>query len=446
MLTASYPLFDVRQQIVGIDTPVVRQGGLRGWAVNLDNAAGAPALRPAQAVVGRFLSCCGAGPRSQLAAAYAEARDIVARFVGARPGQHAVVFARGTAEAMGLLARRIDLRPGQVVVSTELEHHANDLPWRQVAPVLRARADEAGALDEGHLAELLREHAGRVRLLAVTGGSNLSGHAPDLRRLAALAHAVGAEIAVDAAQLAPRRPIDMGDMGDPAHLDYVAISGHKLYAPYGSGALIGRADLLAAARPASDDLAPASVVAAVALAAALAALDAIGLEAIAAHEASLTARAIRRLRAVPGLRLYGASQPEPADARLGVIPFSLHNHDPRLVAAILSHEHGIAVGCGCFGAQPYLRRLLASQHSGEERRAPGLLRASLGIYSASYEVDLLADALAAIAGGAFDGPYLRDPETGCYRPRGGPARTAERFHFDLAPGSRLAAELAVCAD
>ena len=223
MQTTRYPLSDVRQHIIGIDTPIIRHSIGSGWAVNLDNAASTPALRPAQAVVDRFLNWYssihrGAGMKSQVStAAYEDARAIVGRFVGARPDQHQVIFTRNTTEALNLLARRINLRPGQVIISTEIEHHSNDLPWRGVAPVFYACANASGTLDEDHLSMLLRQHAGRVRVVAVSGGSNVTGYIPNIHHLAELAHAAGAEIVVDAAQLAAHRVIDMGNLDDPAH-------------------------------------------------------------------------------------------------------------------------------------------------------------------------------------------------------------------------------------
>lgn len=464
LATTAYDLAAVRAQIVGLDTPLPRREGGAAPAINLDNAATTPPLQSVHAVVERFLSVYssvhrGAGLKSQAAsAAYEEARAIVGRFVGARPDQHQVVFTRNTTEALNLLAHRLSFAPGQVVISSELEHHSNDLPWRAVAPVVHVRSRDDGALDLDHYAALLDAHRGRVRLVAVTGGSNVTGHLPPIHQLAALAHAAGAEIVVDAAQLAPHRRIDLGDLNDPAHLDYVAISGHKLYAPYGAGALIGRSDtfrrgtpLLAgggtvrrvSARtvdwsdgPAREEAGTPNAVGAIALAAACLALEAIGLDAIAAHEAELTAYALDRLAQVPGLWLSGDPDPATAETRLGVIPFCLDGYDPHLVAAILSYEAGIAVRSGSFCAQPYVRRLLAREEAGCEAGQTGLVRASFGLYSTEAEVDALVATLRAIAAGDFDGFYERDPQRGTFQPLGWNLAVESLFTFGSAAEDR----------
>ncbi|NTU86146.1 MAG: aminotransferase class V-fold PLP-dependent enzyme, partial [Chloroflexales bacterium] len=241
-------------------------------------------------------------------------------------------------------------------------------------------------------------------------------------------------------QLAPHRRIELGDLGDPAHLDYVALSGHKLYAPYGAGALIGRADsfrrgapLLAgggsvrqvtargvewADGPAREEAGTPNAVGAIALAAACLALERIGFEAIAAHEAALTTYALEQLACVPGLWIYGDPDPATASQRLGVIPFCLEGYDPHLVAAILSYEAGMAVRSGSFCAQPYVRRLLRLEHAGCEQGLPGLVRASLGLYNTESEVDELVGALHAIAAGDFDGLYERAAGHGGFQPIG----------------------------
>lgn len=461
MLTsAPYDLAAARTQIIGLDMPLPRREGAAGPAINLDNAATTPPLRAVHAVVERFLGVYGsvhrgAGLKSQAAsAAYEEARSIVGRFVGSRAGQHQVVFTRNTTEALNLLARRLTFAPGQVVISTELEHHSNDLPWRAVAPVVHIRVKDDGAFDLDHAAALLRQYAGRVRLLAVSGGSNVTGHVPPISTLAELAHAAGAEIAVDAAQLVPHRRIDLGDLADPTHLDYVAFSGHKLYAPYGAGALVGRADTFErgapllvgggtvrrvtartidwADGPAREEAGTPNAVGVVALAAACLALEQIGLDAIAAHEAALTAYALDELARVPGLWLYGDPDPATADTRLGVIPFCLDGYDPHLVAAILSYEAGIAVRSGSFCAQPYVRRLLAREEAGCDPGQDGLVRASFGLYTTEAEVDALVKTLRAVAAGDYDGFYERD-QRGGYHPTGWTAAPETLFRIADTP-------------
>ena len=455
--TASAMLRDIRQQIVGLDVQIPLLNGSTCQAINFDNAASTPALRSVLDTVTTFMSWYssvhrGAGFKSRVATqAYEDAREVVGQLLGARGDQHVVIFGKNTTEAINKLARRIAFRPSDVVLSSLMEHHSNDLPWRGVATVAHIHVDALGHLDEDHFAALLHQYAGRVRLVAISGGSNVTGAIAPIHRLAELSHASGAEIFVDCAQLAPHRAIDIGALDDPAHLDYVALSGHKVYAPFGSGALIGRRATFAqgtpeyigggtveivtptevtwAAPPDRDEAGSPNVVGAVALAAALEALDSIDMDLIAAHEAELTTHALRRLAEVPGLRLYGDGDPQRAGTRLGVIPFTLAKVPHVLVAAILSAEFGIAVRNGSFCAQPYLSQLLgisaaelarahAELQAGDRHNLPGLVRVSFGMYNTIAEVDTLVAALDCIARGDYRGEYVQNYVTGDYQPKG----------------------------
>ncbi len=447
----------IHEQVVGLEVQVPLLDGSTRRPINFDNAASTPPLQQVLDLVNTFMTWYssvhrGTGFKSRVATrAYEDAREVVGRFLGARPDQHVVIFGKNTTEAINKLARRMPFRPGDVVLCSLMEHHSNDLPWRGVAEVAHIAVDSLGRLDEDHFAALLGHYAGRVRLVAVSGGSNVTGAIAPIHRLAEQAHAAGAEIFVDCAQLAPHRPIDIGALDDPAHLDYVAIAGHKMYAPFGTGALVGRRDTFAqgtpeyvgggtvltvtpaeatwAAPPDRDEAGSPNVVGAVALAAAIEALSGIGMEIVAAHEAELTAHALRRLAAIPGLRIYGDTEPERAATRLGVIPFGLDGVPHLLVAAILSAEFGIAVRNGSFCAQPYLHQLLglaeadiarahAGLRAGDRSNLPGLVRASFGLYNTAGEIDELADALGAIARGEYQGEYLQDRATGDFQPRG----------------------------
>ncbi|MBA3905020.1 MAG: aminotransferase, partial [Rhodocyclaceae bacterium] len=347
-----------------------------------------------------------------------------------------------------------------VVLVSQMEHHSNDLPWRAQAQVEHVGVDDSGALDEAHLDSLLRRHAGRVRLVAVTGASNVTGYMPDIHALARRVHAAGARILVDCAQLAPHRRIDMRGLDDPAHLDYVTLSAHKMYAPFGTGALIGRRDTFEqgepehrgggtidfvaldsvtwAPAPDRDEAGTPNVVGAVALAAAIRALSDVGMDQIAAHEAALRAHALERLARIDGLRLYGMGDASDGSRHLGVIAFTLATQPHGLVAAALAAEYGIGVRNGCFCAHPYLIRLLGLSHdevekvradmaSGNRSAVPGLVRISFGMYNALEDIDKLAVALERIAAGRLAATYRQDRDSGEYIPEGLPMDPADAF-------------------
>jgi len=270
-----------------------------------------------------------------------------------------------------------------------------------------------------------------------------------VHRLAAKVHAAGGRILVDAAQLAAHRPVDMRPHDDPGHLDFVALSAHKLYAPFGTGALVGRRDAFAsepdhrgggtvravtvddvawADLPDREEAGSPNVVGAVALAAALRTLADIGLDRIAAHEAHLTRYAVQRLGQVPGLRVHGPTDPDAMADKVGVVPFTIDGWAHGLVAAVLGYEHGIGVRSGCFCAQPYISHLLRITEVGARhwfqrarhglvRDAPGMVRISFGCYNTTGDVDRAVEALARLVAGHAQVRYLRD-DHGAYAPEG----------------------------
>jgi cysteine desulfurase / selenocysteine lyase len=456
---------DLRREFLGVDHPVPVLDGRLVPYVNLDNAASTPALRSVVETVEEFLPFYasvhrGTGYMSRLStAAYEGARENVMAFVGADPDRDVVVFGKNTTEAVNRLARSMRMPVGSVVLTTLLEHHSNDLPWRARTPTVRVPAQPDGALDEAALDTLLAEHAGRVALLAVSGASNVTGLVQPVHRLAEKVHAVGGRILVDAAQLAAHRPIDMRAHDDPGHLDFVALSAHKMYAPFGTGALIGckhwfgdepdhsgggtiRAvtvdDVVWADLPDREEAGSPNVVGAVALAAATTALRAVGIGRIAAHEAELAHYATARLASVPGVTIHGPAESAEVP-KVGVIPFTVEGLDPGLVAAVLGYEHGVGVRHGCFCAQPYIHHLLGVRHAesgrwldrargGEQRGAPGMVRISLGAYNNAADVDRAVRALEWLVVGEVLGTY-RMLGDGTFVPEG----YDEPLLFDIRP-------------
>lgn len=447
---------ELRQRIVGLDVKVPVLDGSRRPYVNFDNAATTPALWDVVETLDIFLPWYasihrGTGFKSQIAtAAYDDARRIVARFFGADPNDQVVIFVKNSTEALNKAARRIPLAPDDVVLVSLMEHHSNDLPWRPQARVIHVGVTADGRLDLDDLQRKFAANEGRVRLLAITGASNVTGFINPIHELAELAHRHGAQILVDAAQLAAHRAIHMRPAGDPGHIDFLVASAHKMYAPYGSGVLIGPRDLFAqgapdysgggtveivteddvywAAPPDRDEAGSPNVLGAVAMAAACRALREIGMDRLADHETELTRYALTELRQIEGVELYGDGDPARADQRLGVIPFNIKGLSHYLVAAVLSTEYAIGVRNGCFCAHPYVLRLLDIPDpvawswrkqviAGVRGHLPGLVRVSFGCYNTHEEVDWLIRALRKIARGEIAGDYEQDLVTGTFYER-----------------------------
>jgi len=447
-----------RNLFVGVDTPVPLLDGSLQTYVNLDNAASTPALKAVQAAVDEFLPYYssvhrGTGFKSQLSThAYEQARQSVFRFVSADPHRHTCVFGKNTTEAINKLARRFPFKSDRdVVLTSGMEHHSNDLPWRGVARTVHIALTPDGRLDEHDFDAQLHKYAGRVALVAISGASNVTGFINPIHRLAEKAHAAGAQILADCAQLAPHRRVNMLPVDDPAHLDYVAISAHKMYAPFGTGALIGLRetfeqgdpdlrgggtveivtldDVVWAEPPDREEAGSPNTIGAVALAAAVAQLEAIGMDQVAAHEAGLTAYSLKEFARLPGVRIFGDRSPQGAPNRLGVIPLQVDGLSHFKVSAILGYEFGIGVRSGCFCAHPYILHLLGLSHAeaqqvrsqmlaGDRSDMPGMIRASFGLYNTHDDIDRLVDALARITRADYRGEYRQVSASGEFIPQG----------------------------
>lgn len=440
-------------QTVGMNQAVPVLGGAMRRYVNLDNSASTPPLLEVQEALEHFLPWYssvhrGAGLKSQVATHKLEAaRRTALRFVGANPATHTAIFGTNTTEALNRLSRLYPFAAGDVVLLTGMEHHANDLPWRARAEVSYVAVTPGGELDLTDLESRLKTYGGRVRLVSVTGASNVTGFVNPIHAIARVAHAHGAQIVVDAAQLAPHRSISMQHPDPAAAIDFLVLSGHKMYAPYGAGALIAPLEFVSSAVPdrwgggavtvvghgeihlatGPDRLEPGSpnTLGIIAMAAAMEVLMARGMDSVDAHERRLTAYALEQLRQVPGLRLFGSDDPARTADRVGVIPFNVGELPDGLVAAILAQEWGIGVRNGCFCAHPYVTHLLGvgpeeyerfrdRALAGDRREMPGMVRASFGCYTTEAEIDVLVEALQRIARGEYRDGYRLDASTGEY--------------------------------
>ncbi len=428
-IRSQFPITDERFQVLGASQPK--------RLVYLDHGASTHPPRPVLEIYKDFLEHSYANVHrgqhhlSQLATdRFEHVSDDILRFIGAETDRAALILLGNTTQALDLAAHVMAGHEGITLVSL-MEHHSNDLPHRARGEVVHFGVLEDGTLDYDDLERKLQ--ARRVKLVAVTGASNVTGYLTDVHRVARLAHAHGARILVDAAQQLAHAPVRVLAKDDPGHLDFLAGAGHKAYAPFGSAFLYGPQQLLDEAPPyipaggtvvyvteseaffkKSPDRhegGTPNIAGAVALAAALRFLEDVGMEDVRAHERALVARAMDALSRVDGVTLLG--HPDPA-LRIGALALTIEGVPHELAATILNREAAIAVRNGCFCAHPYLHRLLRLEDTselrrrllaGEEVELPGAIRPTFGIFNTEEEVDELVRMIRVLRDRAWKGHY-----------------------------------------
>ncbi len=356
--------------------------------------------------------------------------ETVARYVNADLDRQTIFLTTNTTAALDLAAYAMSHQDG-VVLTTVLEHHSNDLPHRARGKTVMVGMNDDGSLDMDDLRRKLDEYP--VKLVAVTAASNVTGWMPDIDEIARLAHAKGARICVDGAQVLAHRQIDLKPNHPEEHIDFFAAAGHKAYAPFGSAFLVAPKEFMDALppyRPGGGAVVAVTegdvvwttgadrhlggtpnIPGAIAMAKALDFLSDIGLPAIRQHEIELTRQAMEGLAAIDGVQVLGPPDPE---ARLGVVSFNIDGVHHDLASAILNNEAAIATRNGCFCAHPYLHLLLRvgdvtdlvdRLRAGEEAELPGAVRVSMGVYNTENEVDYMLGWVRRIRDRQWSGTY-----------------------------------------
>jgi cysteine desulfurase/selenocysteine lyase len=430
-------------------------GGGAVTGINLDNAASTPPLkrvRDAVAAMSEVYSSVhrGTGYKSRLSTeAYEQARELVADFLGVDGSSQVVIFVKGTTDALNRIAAEQARLDGRHVLVTEMEHHADLLPWRHRSGHFMVGLTPDGHIDLDAIESALKTSGGTIGLVALCGASNVTGFVSPVHEVAELAHRYGARVSIDAAQLAPHHRIQIRTAGDPGHLDFVSLSGHKMYAPYGTGVLVAPRDFFAGAPevmgggairivtwddtvwadlPDREEAGSPNVIGAVALGVAIETLLELGFEDMLRYEVELGARLLAGLSRIPGVSVLGGTAMGPG-ARLGLASFVIDGVHHGLAAAVLSHEWGVAVRNGCFCANPYVFQLLhmtkeavenveGEVNAGHRQALPGAVRASLAPYNDATEVDRFVEAVTHIARGDIRSSY-EQANDGTFSPVGG---------------------------
>lgn len=421
---SGYTLDNIRDYVVGLNEEVQLENGSKKVVVNFDNAATTPALQPVMDEVNEELKMYGSigrgfSPKSDHSTElYNDTRDKVLEFVGADPENYTVFYVNNTTDGLNKLASALMEEKSDVVLTTRIEHHSNDLPWRENGTVIYAEVDDQGRVIYDEIEKQLKKN--KVKYVSVTAASNVTGYVTDVHRVAKLAHKYGAKIIVDGAQIVAHRKFSMVSDDPSENIDFFVFSAHKMYSPYGGGAVVGLTEELMSHMPkfygggtieiVGDDWVhyadpPKSYEAGspnypgvVGLGKAIDILQEVGFDNIEAHEKVLNQKLVDGLKKIDKSIIYGDS--EDLSDRVGVITFNFHEVNSALVAQQLSANYGVATRRGAFCANPYVWRLYGL--SDEEVRnyaecsdvnTPGMIRVSFGIYNTEEEVDYLLKVL-----------------------------------------------------
>jgi len=419
-----------RELILGVNKKVPLISGKSVTAINFDNAATTPPFKAVLKDIANFAPWYssihrGEGFKSQLTTRfYDDSRNIVSKFVNADVN-NTVIYVKNSTEAFNKLSNLLyEPHKKNVILTTDMEHHSNDLPWRDKFIVDYISIDTEGRLSLEDLEAKLNKYNNYIKLVTITGASNITGYKNPIYDIAKLVHKFGSKLLVDGAQLIPHAPFLMNSENSEYNIDFLIFSAHKMYAPFGIGVLIGPKNILDNCEPdlvgggtvdivthdfikwnespQRHEAGSPNVIGSIALVSAIKVLNKIGMNNVEAIEKKLTTYAIAQLRNIPNLKIYCDTSRE-VD-RVSIIPFNIDGIHHSTVAKILSYEWGISVRSGCFCAQPYLVKLLnISSEFVHDRIAnpdlyrPGMVRISFGLYNSFQEIDILAYALSKIS-------------------------------------------------
>lgn len=417
--------------LVGIDLEVNTVDGKRVRTINFDNAATTPPFRN---ILESIISLSnyygsigrGAGYKAEFTTKlYHESKDYILNFFNIKEkDKYTVVYVNNTTDGLNKLSRIFKHKRDDVLLTTRMEHHSNDLPWRRRWKVDYVEVDIMGRLKLDELESKLNHHKGKVKYISISGASNVTGYINDIHNIAKLAHKYKAKIIVDGAQLVPHKKVDMWGNCKEERIDFLIFSGHKLYAPFGGGAIVGLKeefdnnlpdndgggtvefvmdkDVKYLLSPEKDEAGTPNFFGSIAIAKSLSKLDEIGFDTIVDIEEKLKNRLLDGLHCIPNVINYGDIINR--SDRLGIGVFNISNIFHQDVAEILAKFYGISVRQGWFCAHPYCRRLMhisektasAFIHN-KNKKMPGMIRASFGIYNNEEEVDYFLNAIEEIA-------------------------------------------------
>ena len=419
---------NIRDLFIGLDKKVCDSEGYCIECINFDNAATTPPIKSSieciyqlsrtYASIGR-----GTGQKAEITTdLYHASKEFILDFFNVREkDKYVVIYVNNTTEGINKLAGTlIKENDDEVVISSRMEHHSNDLPWRNRGKVDYIEVDEYGRLKIDELEEKLRNNSGKVKYVSLTGASNVTGYVNDIHHIAKIVHQYGAKLIIDAAQLIPHMKVEISGKTKEEDIDFLVFSSHKIYSPFGIGVIIGLKDELEKANPdysgggtvelvldkdifylpppERNEVGTPNFLGAMSLVNSLSFINTIGYDYIEEHEKILLDHTLSGLKSIPGVINYGDVCN--VDDRLGIATFNIKQMYHRDVAEILAKKNGISVRHGWFCAHPYCRRLMNVSESeaklfleNPNEKMLGMVRISFAIYNTLDEVDKLLNAI-----------------------------------------------------
>lgn len=407
-----------RDLFIGVDNPVQLADGNMAMPIGFDNGATTPSLKSSYRELCKGLITYGAvargtGQKSEITTQkYEDARQIILDFfnVGS-DSRYTAVFGKTTTECMNLLANALIKSNDDKIITTRMEHHANDLPWRYSATVEYIDVDKMGRISLDNIEDLLKRNNGRIKYVTITGASNVTGYINPIHEIAKICHKYNAKIIVDGAQLVAHKEVNMKGQKPEEEIDFLVFSSHKTYSPYGTGVIVGLKedlsnvtpflkggacvkavtdyDVIWDEPPALHEAGSPNSLGAMATGRSLQELKQIGFDNIYEHEMMLKEFIISEMKKIDRVILYGDN--ENIDDRLGIIVFNIDGENYKTIGKRYADEMAIALRTGKFCAHPYVNRLMgvkdeiAYDNAYNNKPTNGMLRASLGLYNTVEE-------------------------------------------------------------
>lgn len=422
---------NIRKLFVGLNEKVCNADGECIPGINFDNAATTPPLKSClkaikemskiYASIGR-----GTGQKAEISTAfYKDSKNYLLDYFNVKnKDDYVVIYVKNTTEGINKLANVLPAINGEIVLLSRMEHHSNDLPWRNRCAVEYIETDSFGRLKIDELDEKLTKNKGKIKYVSLTGASNVTGYINDINYIAEIVHRHNAKLIVDGAQLVPHRKVNMSGSSNDDYIDFLVFSSHKIYSPFGVGVIIGLkkdlemgiADYVGGGTvelvldneitylnpPDKYEAGTPNFLGVVSLLNSLDFINDIGYDFIDKHEDKLLKATIKGLTAIPNVINYGDC--EFIDDRLGICTFNINNMYHRDVADILAKKYGISVRHGWFCAHPYCRRLMnISENEAKAyladstQKMSGMIRVSFAPYNTLNEVNLFLNAVSDIA-------------------------------------------------